>query len=82
MRAWSWDSRKPAVFAAWQEDVALVVDEVGHLAHAESPGKRMKRRVSGREHLCESGRKYRGQVIQRKNPTEQVTEIEHSQNHS
>lgn len=51
MRVWSLDSAEHGAFEAWQVDVALAADEVGRLAHAESPVKRMKRTASGREHL-------------------------------
>lgn len=51
MRVLSWDSGRHAPFSAWQEGAVLAEDEVGHLARAESPVKRMKRRESGREHL-------------------------------
>lgn len=51
VRVWSWGSGRDVVFVAWQIDVALAVGEVEHLALAESPVKRTKRRESGRERL-------------------------------
>ncbi len=51
VRAWSWDWVKHAAFVAWQVDVALATDEVGHPALVGSPVKKMKKRESVREHL-------------------------------
>lgn len=55
VRVWSLDSAEHGAFEAWQADVALAADEVGRLAHAESPVKRMKRTATGREHLWWKG---------------------------